>query len=184
MPQVAGDVEIDLQPGGWRAGHDQKSALKIVILLVIWNGTPASKPERAGPETVLAWRTCWMRNPSANWRRTLKGMNPDCRKPCAANAVRRCANFATVQLGALFTSPPRVRLPNKAAAILARAKSCGCGNRRYGRNLFRALELQAQCLADAGRGGNKTPAGQVIPRTAAAAERALLGIQQSPPRRN
>ena len=136
-PPVAGDVEIDLQPGGWRAhGHDQNPAFKNVILHVIWNGTPASKPKTQGPETVLALENV-LDAPIGELARALEnesGLPEALRGKCCAPL----RELSTVQLGALLQSAAKVRFQNKAAAILARAKSCGWEQALW-KNLFRAL---------------------------------------------
>ena len=48
-PPVSGEVEIDLQPVGWRAhGHDVNPNFKSVLLHVVWEDTQSPKSKEIG----------------------------------------------------------------------------------------------------------------------------------------
>ncbi|HSY19031.1 MAG TPA: DUF2851 family protein [Candidatus Acidoferrales bacterium] len=134
---VAGDVEIDLQPGGWRAhGHDRNPAFKNVILHVIWNGDPSVRPKTQGPETVLALEN-YLDASIGELARALEnesGLPEALRGKCCAPL----RELLPEQLAGLLQSAAKVRFQNKAAAILARAKNCGWEQALW-ENLFRAL---------------------------------------------
>ena len=136
-PPVAGDVEIDLQPGGWRAhGHDQNPAFKNVILHVIWNGAPAAGSKNQGPDTVLALEI-FLDAPLGELARALEnesGLPEALRGKCCAPLQ----DLSAGQLADLLQSAAKVRFQNKASAILARAKNCGWEQALW-ENLFRAL---------------------------------------------
>ncbi|HEV2691340.1 MAG TPA: DUF2851 family protein [Verrucomicrobiae bacterium] len=134
---VAGDVEIDLQPGGWRAhGHDQNPAFKNVILHVIWSGESGTKSKNQGPDTVLALEK-FLDAPLGELARALEnesGLPEALRGKCCAPL----RELSPAQLSGLLQSAAKVRFQNKAAAILARAKHCGWEQALW-ENLFRAL---------------------------------------------
>jgi len=134
---VAGDVEIDLQPGGWRAhGHDRNPAFKNVILHVIWKAAPTPKSQLPGPGKVLALADV-LDAPIGTLAQALEnasGLPETLRGKCCAPL----RELSPEELSGLLQSAAKVRFQNKAAAILARAKNCGWEQALW-ENLFRAL---------------------------------------------
>jgi len=142
---VAGDVEIDLQPGGWRAhGHDRNPNFKNVILHVVWAvGVHASisrpnpsKLERHSEPIALPLEN-FLDAPVAELARALEnesGLPENLRGKCSAPL--RELNEAG--LAELLHAAARVRFENKARTMLARAKNCGWEQTLW-ENLFRAL---------------------------------------------
>jgi len=130
---VAGDVEIDLQPGSWRAhGHDKNPNFKNVILHVVWETAKANPDVPA----VLALKTV-LDSPLAALALALEnesGLPENLRGRCAAPL----RELAEPRLTALLHAAAKVRFQNKAAAMLARAKSSGWEQALW-ENLFRAL---------------------------------------------
>ncbi|MEY4916802.1 MAG: hypothetical protein RL616_715 [Verrucomicrobiota bacterium] len=134
---VVGDVEIDLQPGGWHAhGHDVNPNFKTVILHVIWDGTPASGTARTTPLVTLALKN-FLDTPLAELALALEnesGLPDNLRGKCSAPL----AELSETQLAELLHAAAKVRFQNKAAAMLARAKQSGWEQALW-ENLFRAL---------------------------------------------
>jgi hypothetical protein len=134
---VSGDVEIDLQTGGWRAhGHDKNPSFKNVILHVVWEEaqSPRSKTQSA-PVTLPLQNV--LDAPLAELALTLEnesGLPENLRGKCSAPL----RDLSGTQLAELLHAAAKVRFQNKAAAILARAKNCGWEQALW-ENLFRAL---------------------------------------------
>ena len=134
---VAGDVEIDLQPGGWHAhGHDQNPNFKNVILHVIWEGTPRTSSAQANSFATLALKN-FLDAPISELVLALEnksGLPENLRGKCSAPL----REFAEPQLTELLHAAAKVRFQNKAAAMRARAKNSGWEQTLW-ENLFRAL---------------------------------------------
>ena len=133
-PPVVGDVEIDLQPSGWRAhGHDRNPNFKTVILHVIWDGSPGTG---STPPAALLLKS-FLDAPPAELVRALEnesGLPENLRGKCSAPL----RELAETQLAELLHAAAKVRFQNKAAALLARAKHSGWEQALW-ENLFRAL---------------------------------------------
>lgn len=144
---VSGDVEIDLHTSGWHAhGHDTNPAFKNVILHVVWDqvGVQASacsppgklKPERQPPPTVLSLKNL-LDAPLSELALALEnetGLPDPLRGKCSAPLHE----LAPAQLHELLNAAAKVRLENKARAMLARAKNSGWEQALW-ESLFRAL---------------------------------------------
>ena len=135
---VSGDVEIDLQPGGWRAhGHDKNPGFKGVILHVVWEaGTPAAGPARHERPVALPMKDV-LDAPVAELALALEnesGLPVALRGQCSAPL----RGLSEPQLAELLHAAAKVRLQNKANAMLARAKNAGWEQALW-EHLFRAL---------------------------------------------
>ncbi|HAV60795.1 MAG TPA: hypothetical protein DCY13_00325, partial [Verrucomicrobiales bacterium] len=121
-PPVSGDVEVDLQSGGWRAHrHDVNPAFRNVILHVVWanQGTPA--PDR--PTLEMQGR---LDSPLGELQELLEGEMPP---PLAEAMQGRCSAplraLAPEQLRSLLRDAARIRLESRANQLRARARSAG-----------------------------------------------------------
>lgn len=134
---VSGDVEIDLQPSGWHAhGHDVNPHFKNVILHVIWDGTPSTRSARIIPPVTLSLKNV-LDAPLAELALALENESsfPDnLRGKCSAPLQA----LSETQLIELLHAAAKVRLQNKANAMLDRAKHSGWEQALW-ENLFRAL---------------------------------------------
>jgi len=132
---VSGDVEIDLQPGGWRAhGHDRNPAFKNVILHIVWEAGPPTKNRDPLPELALK---AVLDSPLSELALALEnesGLPESQRGKCSAPL----RELDPARLAELLHAAAKVRFSNKAAAILARAKISGWEQALW-ENLFRAL---------------------------------------------
>ena len=133
----SGDVEIDLHAGGWHAhGHDRNQNFQNVLLHVVWDEAKV-RPDESAP-AVLSLKNV-LDAPLAELSLSLENESlRRCRKTCAANAPRRCANLPKRSLPELLQAAARVRFENKAAQFCARAKNSGWEQALW-ENLFRAL---------------------------------------------
>ena len=136
-PAVAGDVEIDVQPGGWQAhGHDQNPHFKTVILHVVWEEVPSPRSKIQSRPVQLALKN-FLDAPLTELALALEntsGLPEALRGKCSAPL----REFAEPQLAELLHAAAMVRFQNKARAILARAKNSGWEQALW-ENLFRAL---------------------------------------------
>ena len=136
-PPVSGEVEIDLQPGGWRAhGHDVNPNFKSVILHVVWDDVPSPKSKAQSQPTLLALKNV-LDAPLAELALALEnesGLPEALRGKCSAPMQE----LSSDQLSELLRAAAKVRFQNKANAILARAKHSGWEAALW-ENLFRAL---------------------------------------------
>ena len=134
---LAGDVEIDLQPGGWRAhGHDKNPNFKNVILHVVWAEGQSPKAKAPSPLLILPLQNM-LDAPLAELALALEnesGLPENLRGKCSAPL----RDFSDAQLAELLHAAAKVRFQNKAAAMLARAKNSGWEQALW-ENLFRAL---------------------------------------------
>ena len=132
---ITGDVEIDLEPGGWRAhGHDRNPHFKNVILHVVW--TEGSKSNVQCPLGTLALKGFLDASPAelALALENESGLPEALRGKCSAPL----RDLSPKQLSGLLQAAAKVRFQNKASAILAVAKSSGWEQALW-ENLFRAL---------------------------------------------
>jgi hypothetical protein len=147
---VAGDVEIDLLPGGWRAhGHDKNPNFKNVVLHVVWESvgvhalacraSPTGdkrKLELQPAPTTLLLRP-FLDAPISELALALEnesGLPAALRGKCSAPL----RELPESKLAELLHAAAKVRFQNKAAAMLARAKNSGWEQALW-ENLFRAL---------------------------------------------
>ena len=146
---VSGDVEIDLQPGGWRAhGHDRNPNFNNVLLHVVWDvGVQASagrienKPDKLKlelqPEPIVLPLENFLDASIAELALALEnesGLPENLRGQCAAPL----RELSAAGLAELLHAAARVRFENKAGAMLARARQGGWEQALW-ENLFRAL---------------------------------------------
>ena len=137
-PAISGDVEIDLQAGGWHAhGHDVNPNFKNVILHVVWQGgAPVSDPARRESPIALPLKN-FLDAPIAELALALEnesGLPENLRGKCSAPLQA----LDETQLAELLNAAAKVRFQSKANAILARAKHSGWEQALW-ENLFRAL---------------------------------------------
>ena len=134
---VAGEVEIDLQPGGWRAhGHDVNPNFKSVILHVVWDDAQSPKSKAQSQPILLALKN-FLDAPLAELALALEnesGLPEALRGKCSAPL----RELSATQLSELLHAAAKVRFENKAKAMLARAKHSGWEAALW-ENLFRAL---------------------------------------------
>lgn len=130
---VVGDVEIDLQAGGWHAhGHDRNPGFQGVVLHVVW-GAPVKSaaglpllPLLSRLDAPLAELALALENPA--------GLPEILRGKCAAPL----RGLAPGQITALLHAAAKLRFRHKAAAMLARARQAGWEAALW-EYLFRAL---------------------------------------------
>jgi len=130
---VAGDVEVDLRPSGWRAhGHDRNPAFNHVILHVVWEAE-----HRAGPPTVALHRV--LDSPLAELSRQLDHTSV---RTLPDDLLGRCSaplgDLPEAAVTELLHQAAHVRLQNKAAQFRARAQQAGWEQALW-EGLFRAL---------------------------------------------
>jgi hypothetical protein len=134
---VAGEVEIDLQSGGWRAhGHDVNPNFKSVILHVVWDAAQSPKSQARSQPPLLALKDV-LDAPLAELALALEnesGLPENLRGKCSAPL----RELSAAQLSELLHAAAKVRFENKAKAMLARAKHSGWEAALW-ENLFRAL---------------------------------------------
>lgn len=130
-----GDVEVDLQPNGWRAhGHHTNPAFKNVVLHVIWEGEHSV----AEGLPVLALRgrldapLAELR--AALGRDSLRALPEDMQGQCCAPL----RSLARESLTGLLHQAAQVRFEAKASQIHARARHVGWEQALW-EGLFRAL---------------------------------------------
>lgn len=142
---VSGDIEVDLQSGGWHAhGHDKNPNFKNVILHVLWennarennsgeSGTPASGMARPIALPLKKFLDAPL-NELASALENESGLPENLRGQCYAPL----SGLSESQLTELLHAAARIRFENKAAAMLARARNSGWKQALW-ENLFRAL---------------------------------------------
>jgi hypothetical protein len=132
-PPFSGDVEIDLQAGGWQAhGHDRNPRFRNVRLQVVWD-----EPRRPGSLPAVLCLKPVLDAPLAELARALENETdlPASQRGRCAGALQR---LGPPQLDTLLQAAARVRFQNKAEAMLARARTAGWEQTLW-ENLFRAL---------------------------------------------
>lgn len=134
-PPRTGDVEIDLQPAGWRAhGHDRNPSFKNVILHVVWEGqrttagAPPLLPIGDSLDAPIAELGLWLEGEPA---RTLP---EQFRGRCSAPL----RELDSARLETLLQDAALTRLQAKAAQLRARARQAGWEQALW-EGLFRAL---------------------------------------------
>jgi uncharacterized protein DUF2851 len=153
-PPQTGDIEVDLETGGWRAhGHDKNASFKNVILHVIWDGTPSSRSAspRATPPAIalvgkldspLAELNLWLNSEeSESLPEKLRGQ---CSAPLSA--------LSSEKLRELLLQAAQIRFRSKAAQFQARARHVGWEQTLW-EGIFKALGYKnnvwpMQCLAE------------------------------------
>lgn len=146
---LAGDIEVDLHAGGWRAhGHDKNPAFDKVILHVIWNGdnfsgdTPPRLVIRDRLDSPIAELALWL--------------NTDSAETLPENVRGRCSaplrDLAPEKLHDLLRQAAQIRFQSKTAQISARARQVGWEQTLW-EGIFRALGYKRnawpmQCLAE------------------------------------
>ncbi|MDB6067900.1 MAG: hypothetical protein JWR26_4108 [Pedosphaera sp.] len=134
-PPRTGDVEIDLQAGGWRAhGHDRNPNFKNVVLHVIWegdravaDGIPVMKL-RGTLDAPLAQLSTWLAQDS------LRSLPESLQGQCCAPL----RELSPDSLTALLHQAAQVRWQSKANHFQARARQVGWEQALW-EGLFRAL---------------------------------------------
>ncbi|MDB6021837.1 MAG: hypothetical protein JWQ04_1694, partial [Pedosphaera sp.] len=131
----SGDVEVDVQAGGWRAhGHDRNPAFKQVVLQVIWEGERAvadSLPVvalRGVLDAPLDELSSWLGQDS------LKSLPESLHGKCCAPL----RELPQESLTALLHQAAQVRWQGKAGHFEARARQAGWEQALW-EGLFRAL---------------------------------------------
>lgn len=161
---TTGDVEVDIETGGWRAhGHDRNKNFEKVILRVIWKGEPrtgsvlrvksAENAELApgAPPAValqgkldapLAELSFWLSSEEA------ESLPEELRGKCSAPL----GELSPETLRALLLQAALIRFRGKAAQFQARARHAGWEQALW-EGVFRALGYKnniwpMQCLAE------------------------------------
>jgi Protein of unknown function (DUF2851) len=134
-PPHSGDIEVDLQPSGWRAhGHDRNPAFGNVVLHVVWE---SERPASGAPPTVLlrpvldaplGELSLWLGSEAA-------GELPPTMQGACARGLRELPPEALTEL---LRQAAQVRLESKAARFQARARQAGWEQSLW-EGLFRAL---------------------------------------------
>jgi hypothetical protein len=119
-PPVTGDVEVDLEPGGWRGhGHDRNPNFSKVRLHVVWDGvSKTSMPTLALKDFIdapIAELALWLASDAA------KDYPPQLLGQCA----RPLRDLSPVQVEQLLNEAALVRLQRKAHDLHARARHSG-----------------------------------------------------------
>ena len=116
-PPVTGDVEIDLQPSGWKAhGHDRNPNFENVKLHVVWadaNGEGLAL--KLFLDAPLAELALWLTSDAA--QRYPEGLLGQCAGPLR--------DLSLTQVEQLLNEAALVRFERKASDLHARARQCG-----------------------------------------------------------
>lgn len=161
---TTGDVEVDIETGGWRAhGHDRNKNFEKVILRVIWKGEPGTGSVRrvksaenaelvpGAPPAValqgkldapLAELSFWLSSEEA------ESLPEELRGKCSAPL----GELSPETLRALLLQAAQIRFRGKAAQFQARARHAGWEQALW-EGVFRALGYKnniwpMQCLAE------------------------------------
>jgi hypothetical protein len=130
---VTGDIEVDLQAGGWRAhGHDRNQSFQNVVLHVVWQASGATYL----PTLELKGRLDAPLHELGEWlgRESSQRLPPDLAGQCCA-PLRELPEETLRQL---LEQAALCRLRAKAAQLAARARQCGWEQALL-EGLFRAL---------------------------------------------
>ena len=132
-PAVSGDVEVDLEPGGWHGhGHDRNPQFGGVILQVVWSA--GKTRDTRLPILPLAEV---LDSPLPDLARALENessLPAALRGKCSAPLQE----LDPASLSALLTAAAQIRFHNKADAMLARARQAGWEQTLW-EQLFRGL---------------------------------------------
>jgi len=153
-PAVRGEVEVDLQAGGWRAhGHDRNPAFRNVILHVVWAADRATveaaaarrAADRSAPQTAPGQRPPVLvigdlldapLGELARW------LGSEAARRLPANLCGRCSaawrELSAERQTELLRGAALVRLQSKAARFAARARQVGWEQTLW-EGLFRGL---------------------------------------------
>ncbi|HZI31395.1 MAG TPA: DUF2851 family protein [Candidatus Binatia bacterium] len=130
---ISGDVEVDLQPGGWHGhGHDRNPRFKNVILHVVWENP---KPNPAVPATMALNGALDAPLPELALALENESALPEVLRGKCSAPLRE---LTAAQLTEMLHAAAKVRFQNKAGSILARAKMSGWEQALW-EHLFRAL---------------------------------------------
>jgi hypothetical protein len=149
---VSGDIEVDIEPGGWHAhGHDKNPNFKKVILHVLWKGpgTPSTRSARqvrtsAPAETVLG------APPAITIHGKLDAplselnlwLNSDEAEALPEKLQGQCSaplsELSPEKLSELLLQAAQIRFRGKAAQFQARARQVGWEQTLW-EGIFRAL---------------------------------------------
>lgn len=132
-PPRSGDVEIDLQPAGWRGhGHDRNPDYRNVLLHVVWDGDPQSG---AGlPTVALRPHLDAPLDELRDWFRHDAGPPGHLAGQCSAPL----RGLSEEVLREVLHQAALTRLRHKAAALAARARQAGWDQALW-EGLFAAL---------------------------------------------
>jgi Protein of unknown function (DUF2851) len=136
----AGDVEIDLAAGGWRAhGHDRNPNFQNVVLHVIWeNKVPSPKSETQSTRASLPLESV-LDAPLAELSLSLENESPgELPEYLRGRCCAPLRELNETKLTGLLNQAAGVRFQNKAELFRARAKLAGWRQALW-ENLFRAL---------------------------------------------
>jgi hypothetical protein len=137
-PPVTGDVEIDLQSSGWHAhGHDQNPNFKNVILHVVWEAGAAAAGPARNPRPVALPLKNVLDAPVSELALALENVT-DLPAVLRGQCAAPLGELDEPRRAELLRAAAQVRLENKAAALLARAKNSGWEQALW-EHLFRAL---------------------------------------------
>ncbi len=132
-PAVSGDVEVDLEPGGWHGhGHDRNPQFDGVILQVVWSA--GKTRDTRLPMLPLAEV---LDSPLPDLARALENessLPAALRGKCSAPLQE----LDPASVSVLLTAAAQIRFHNKAQAILARARHSGWEQALW-EQLFRGL---------------------------------------------
>lgn len=136
---LAGDVEVDLRAGGWRAhGHNRNPNFRNVLLHVVWDEAASNRPNAEIQPPVLSLKNV-LDAPLAELSLSLENESlrvlPEALRGKCSLPLRELGG---PQLSRLLEQAARVRLENKAAQIRTRARDAGWEQALW-ENLFRAL---------------------------------------------
>jgi len=116
----SGDVEIDLEPSGWRShSHDSNPAYANVILHVVWRGAGRNEPPTLELERVLDSPL----DELAQW------LGAESARAAPSSLAGQCSaplrDLGETERAELLRQAAQVRLQSKAAALHARARQTG-----------------------------------------------------------
>jgi hypothetical protein len=158
-PPCSGDVEIDVQAGGWNAHrHDRNPAFRNVILHVIWDGV---HPARGAPATLrlcdkldapLGELGLWVNSDA----------DPGLPEPLRGHCSAAWRGLPPEKRSRLLREAGETRFQSKTAQLQSRARQVGWEQTLW-EGLFRALGYKQntwpmQCLAEQRRRWLSRPA--------------------------
>jgi hypothetical protein len=162
---ISGDVEVDIQAGGWRAhGHDVNPNFKSVILHVIWDGTGVHASACQGKYSNTLKRELQPAPLALAIRNKLDApldelslwLNSDESESLPENLRGQCSaplrELSPEKLRELLLQAAQIRFRGKAAQFAARARQVGWEQTLW-EGIFRALGYKhnvwpMQCVAE------------------------------------